>query len=65
MQEALIEKLERGHPDNIIFDFDSYTKNSYMTHNFHPYPAKFIPQIPKELILKLSDNYQETVNRFL
>ena len=55
MQEALIEKLESGHPDNVIFDFDSYTKNSYMTHNFHPYPAKFIPQIPKELILKLSD----------
>jgi site-specific DNA-methyltransferase (cytosine-N4-specific) len=25
-----------------------------LTHNFHPYPAKFIPQIPRNLILALS-----------
>jgi site-specific DNA-methyltransferase (cytosine-N4-specific) len=35
------------------FDFtDSKTK--YLTHGLHPYPAKFIPQIPDTLIRELS-----------
>ena len=29
-------------------------KTSYLTHNIHPYPAKFIPQIPNMLIQELS-----------
>ncbi|MBM3156911.1 MAG: hypothetical protein FJ004_06465 [Chloroflexi bacterium] len=29
-------------------------KTSYLTHNLHPYPAKFIPQIPNALIQELS-----------
>ena len=27
----------------------------YLTHNYHPYPARFIPQIPSELIQCLSE----------
>src|SRR2546426_2577709 len=27
---------------------------AYLTHNLHPYPAKFIPQIPNALIQELS-----------
>jgi len=27
---------------------------TYLSHNIHPYPAKYIPQIPNELIKKLS-----------
>ena len=27
----------------------------YLTHNYHPYPARFIPQIPSELIQNLSE----------
>ena len=29
-------------------------KTSYLTHSLHPYPAKFIPQIPNALIQELS-----------
>ena len=36
-------------------DWDLGTaKTSYLTHNIHPYPAKFIPQIPNMLIQELS-----------
>jgi len=27
---------------------------TYLTHNFHTYPAKFIPQIPRTIIRQLS-----------
>ena len=27
----------------------------YLTHNYHPYPARFIPQIPSKLIQRLSE----------
>lgn len=38
---------------NVDFDFaDSET--GYLTHGLHPYPAKFIPQIPETLIRELS-----------
>ncbi|WP_312793052.1 DNA methyltransferase [Diaphorobacter nitroreducens] len=35
---------------SLHFDLDSYKDKSYGTHNFHPYPAKFVPQIPRQLI---------------
>jgi site-specific DNA-methyltransferase (cytosine-N4-specific) len=39
---------------NANFDFkDSQT--GYLTHSLHPYPAKFIPQIPARLIRELSN----------
>jgi DNA modification methylase len=37
----------------IEWDFTS-AKTSYLTHGIHPYPAKFIPQIPNALIQELS-----------
>jgi site-specific DNA-methyltransferase (cytosine-N4-specific) len=38
-----------------VIDWDFATaKTSYLTHNLHPYPAKFIPQIPNALIQELS-----------
>lgn len=36
------------------FDLDSYRDKGYLTHSIHPYPAKFVPQIPRALIEKLS-----------
>jgi hypothetical protein len=37
------------------FDWSfSGAKTSYLTHGIHPYPAKFIPQIPNALIQELS-----------
>jgi len=38
---------------NIDWDFAG-AKTSYLTHGLHPYPAKFIPQIPNALIQELS-----------
>lgn len=37
----------------IDWDFKDATTN-YLTHRIHPYPAKFIPQIPNALIQELS-----------
>ena len=39
--------------NEIDWDFSS-AKTTYLTHNLHPYPAKFIPQIPNALIHELS-----------
>lgn len=43
-----LSKLER-----IEWDFAG-AKTNYLTHGIHPYPAKFIPQIPNALIQELS-----------
>ena len=37
----------------IDWDFTT-AETGYLTHNLHPYPAKFIPQIPNALIRELS-----------
>ena len=38
-----------------VLDFILNAKNTtYLTHNFHPFPGKFIPQIPNYFIRKLS-----------
>lgn len=39
--------------ENTDWDFAT-VKTGYLTHNLHPYPAKFIPQIPNTLIQELS-----------
>lgn len=45
---AQLRNLER-----IEWDFVG-AKTNYLTHGIHPYPAKFIPQIPNALIQELS-----------
>ena len=47
-EEVALTRLEK-----IEWDFVS-AKTGYLTHNLHPYPAKFIPQIPNALIQELS-----------
>jgi DNA methylase len=39
--------------NTVDFDFSGY-KTGHLTHGLHPYPAKFIPQIPETLIRELS-----------
>lgn len=39
--------------ESIDWDFAS-AKTGYLTHGLHPYPAKFVPQIPNALIQELS-----------
>lgn len=51
MSEAQDPALSRLH--DIGWDFRS-AKTTYLTHGIHPYPAKFIPQIPNALIQELS-----------
>lgn len=46
--DPAIERLRE-----IEWDFAA-AKTGYLTHNLHPYPAKFIPQIPNALIQELS-----------
>lgn len=42
-----------GNLESIEWDFAG-AKTNYLTHGIHPYPAKFIPQIPNALIQELS-----------
>jgi DNA methylase/MerR HTH family regulatory protein len=48
LSDPTIERLQA-----VDWDF-SNAKTSYLTHGLHPYPAKFIPQIPNALIQELS-----------
>lgn len=41
-------------PGVLGLDLDQIRDKNYLTHNFHPYPAKFIPQIPKAIIDRYS-----------
>jgi len=53
-QSACYEMLtETGRLKAIDWDFRD-VKTIYLTHGQHPYPAKFIPQIPNALIQELS-----------
>ena len=47
-EEAAISRLNA-----VRWDFAD-AKTEYLTHSIHPYPAKFIPQIPNALIQELS-----------
>lgn len=46
------------------FDFDSFKNRTYLTHNYHPYPAKFAPQIPLNIILALSEENDVVLDPF-
>src|SRR3989339_1416472 len=37
---------------------------TYLTHNFHTYPAKFIPQIPKSAILQFTKEGDTVLDPF-
>jgi site-specific DNA-methyltransferase (cytosine-N4-specific) len=53
-----IPKLER-----LDWDF-AEANTSYLTHSIHPYPAKFIPQIPNTLIQELSSLGETVLDPF-
>ena len=44
-------KLNAAEILNIIINADS---TNYLSHNFHPFPGKFIPQLPKYMITQFS-----------
>ena len=35
-------------------DLDSFKDKGYLTHSLHPYPAKFVPQIPRKIMDEIS-----------
>jgi DNA modification methylase len=51
----LTRERQKSTPESIKFDLDSFKDKGYLTHNFHPYPAKFVPQIPRIIIEALTD----------
>jgi len=51
-------------PASIEFDFDSFKDKNYLTHNYHPYPAKFVPQIPRKVIETLSKSKDLVLDPF-
>jgi len=66
-EEIYLRLLSEGHQfqesieilDKIDWDFKGFT-TQYLTHTFHSYPARFIPQIPLTFI-KLFTKEKETV----
>jgi len=48
----------------ISFDLDHIRNKTYLTHNYHPFPAKFIPQIPSQIIEKLSHTQDHVLDPF-
>lgn len=64
-ESAVLYSLRLPYADSIPrlakLDWDFVGANtSYLTHSIHPYPAKFIPQIPYRLIQELS-SFGETI----
>jgi DNA modification methylase len=53
--DLLVVKSQARSPSSLTFDLDSYGNKTYLTHNFHPYPAKYVPQIPKTIIEGLTE----------
>jgi site-specific DNA-methyltransferase (cytosine-N4-specific) len=46
-------------------DFDFIGEDtSYLTHSFHPYPAKFPPQLPKQILLTFSKQGETVLDPF-
>lgn len=50
--------------EDVRVNFDDSKNNSDFTHNFHPYPAKFIPAIPRKAIEKLSKEGETIMDPF-
>ena len=48
-----VESVPLGRLRSLDWDFTD-AQTDYLTHGLHPYPAKFIPQIPNALIQELS-----------
>lgn len=49
--------------EKVDWDFTN-ANSSYLTHSIHPYPAKFIPQIPKTLIRELASTGETVLDPF-
>lgn len=57
------ESKSMVHLQNLDWDFVG-ARGGYLTHSLHPYPAKFIPQIPNTLIQELSSVGETVLDMF-
>ena len=57
----MIETLYKSEILSLIINVKDTT---YLTHNFHPFPGKFIPQIPNFFINKFSEKGQCILDPF-
>lgn len=66
MNSAVVADHPRGgfNVTALQFPLESYRDKTYLTHNFHPYPAKFVPQIPREVIESLSSPGDSVLDPF-
>jgi site-specific DNA-methyltransferase (cytosine-N4-specific) len=49
--------------NKLKIEFDSNT--GYLTHNYHPYPCKFVPQIPNQIIAQYSKEGDTILDPFV
>mgnify|MGYP006085528997 FL=1 len=49
--------------NKLKIEFDSNT--GYLTHNYHPYPCKFVPQIPNQIIEQYSKEGDTVLDPFV
>tara|TARA_B110000438_G_C15789938_1_gene640187 strand:- start:397 stop:1527 length:1131 start_codon:yes stop_codon:yes gene_type:complete len=49
--------------NNLKIEFESNT--GYLTHNYHPYPCKFVPQIPNQIIEQYSKEGDTVLDPFV
>ncbi len=50
--------------DEIKKEIINVSDTTYLVHNYHPYAAKFIPQIPRYLIKKFTEPYDVVMDPF-
>lgn len=48
---------------DISFDFNG-EDTLYLTHSFHPYPAKFPPQLPRNLLAQFAQPGEQVLDPF-
>jgi len=60
MQLSLFNESKSGYKDKLVdllsrnLDFHEY-ESSYASHDFHAFPAKFPPQLPKKIMMELTN----------
>jgi len=53
----------KTNPDVLKFEFNG-EDTSYLTHSLHPYPAKFPPQLPKQILNSFAEKGQVVLDPF-
>lgn len=64
LTKSYLSKEEKyGVLDTVDWDFEEF-QTQYLSHRFHSYPARFIPQIPKTFIKLFTDDTDVVIDPF-